>query len=188
MRLHVLVVLLLTGCPSSAIPGKTAILMESKRSTPIQLCMATPEFRNQLDQAVLLVGKELRAAGLISAREATLEGGDTPIACQIDQPEPCLLTPASCRKYPKSPRCARKRGCGHANGLWIARLWPPVCTSEWPDEAHCVQTAEEQSTRGFVSDLCKEVCEVFGARHTPSFNCYSEPQLSAFRRAAEAMR
>lgn len=175
-----------SSCTSSAIRGDTPILMESKRSTPIQRCLATAEFRAQLDRAVRLVGEEMHRAGIISAREATMEGGDTPIACMVDQPEPCILTPASCDMV-VDRRCARKAGCGHANGLWVSRHWPPVCRSWWPDEPHCVPSPSGQSDKHFTNTLCKEVCEVFCARHTPPCNCYSDPQLSAFSAAARKM-
>lgn len=176
----------LAGCKSSAIPGATPILMESKRSTPIQRCIATPGFRAQLDQAVQFVGEEMQREGLITPGEAALRGGDTPIACMIEQPEPCVLTPHRCDRVVHA-QCARKRGCAHAVGLFVSKLWPPICRSWWPDEPHCVVHPSMQSTAGFVRDLCKEVCEVFCARRPQPCTCYHGPTHNAFMRAARRM-
>lgn len=183
---------LIGGCPSSAIDGKlTPIKIESKRSTPLQLCQATPEFIKLADKAMYLVLDEMDKAGLIN-KEKTVASmrREAPIICQIDQPEPCILTPSNCEKSENftNVRCARKRGCGHEFGLWISRHWPPVCRDRWPDEPHCVNSAKEQSENGFLSDLCKESCEVICARNYPNCkSCYNDPQLSAFARAARRL-
>jgi len=181
--------LFLLGCPSSAQPGLTPVLVESKRSVPLQQCQATPRFRSLVDQSVVAMLDELSTIGVIN-REGMIKSlkDEPPIACMINQPEPCMLTPASCRKDPTNIRCARKRGCGHEAFFWVAEVWPPVCKPEWPDEPHCVASADQQTNDGFINDLVHEVCEMLCARRFPPCNAHNVRELEAQKRAAAKLK
>jgi hypothetical protein len=185
-RLLLLLLLLLSGCVSSARPGLTAVRVESKRSTPSQLCRWTPGFQRAVDLALVLTVDELVAVGLVKDRVDLARSlqAEPPIACQIERPEPCTLTPSTCTA--NAPACARKRGCAHSHGLWLARLWPPLCRESWPDEPHCVNGGANQSERGWESDLVHEIAEMILAR--VGGDAHGPKALAAQQRASEAYR
>lgn len=85
--------------------------------------------------------------------------------CLIDQPEPCRsggYTLGPCD--PSRPAvCARKAGCATTHTVVAARMWPPVCTPDWPSEPHCVGDADQQRDIGDRM-VVHETVKMIGAR------------------------
>jgi hypothetical protein len=175
------VLLLSSGCPSSALPTNVGFLVQSKYGLhTLDTCTSAPELVALLNRAVPVVLEEMERAGL--AKRADLEASlrkKPAYGCFVEQPQPCAVTPDTCTAH--LPVCARRRGCTiEGVQFWVSRYWPPVCRADWPDEpcgvgCRCSAGPAQQSSAGWQRDAIGEVVALFCARA----GCYGEPALDA---------
>lgn len=175
---------LLVGCGTSALRGLSPVAVESKHTlNTLQTCVRGPELLRVLDLAVPLVAEELTRAGLVPDRVqlGRIMREPLALACVVEQPEPCVWVGAKCASS-TDPVCARKRGCASYAHLWVARWWPPVCTTNWPTEPHCVSSETQQNDAGWKADVFHEVAEMICAR-LGTCKPHEEPAAGAVTRA-----
>ena len=178
--------LLLSGCPSSALPTATILSVESKyRVGPmIQTCSHAEELIPLVEQAWNVVLEEMERAGLLPDRVAIERELKGTRVCLVLEPDLCGPASTKCIGI---PQCARRRGCASAWGkyVWIARWWPPVCRPEWKDEPNCVAEGQPRSSN-YRSDLCWELANLAYQASGGQLNPHNVP--AAVKAAASATK
>lgn len=183
----VAIILLLAGCPSSALPTSTILSIESRyRVGPmVQVCPKdnVEEMRVFVNRAWPLVFAAHVAAGLVKDAAAVERKLTGTRVCLIDQPDLCSGIQHDCTGPDKI--CARRRGCAMAWGryAWVSRNWPPICRPDYSSEPHCVSPGASQST-DWHSDGIHELSELVA--QTAGFDAHGEPSLKAQALATKA--
>lgn len=131
------------SCKTSGSRGLCSILAQGPKFTlnTKQKCILSDEARLVGDLAHLLSLQALSEAGMLDyskAVEQMKEG--TPMICVVPEPESCCISGMCAGPYNQEKTlAARKAGCSSSFHAWASLTWPPICTSEWENEPHCVQ-------------------------------------------------
>ena len=184
MRIHILAILFLSGCPSPGLHGSLVGVraQDGYGLGTTQVCEHSAEVTRIADRILVLSLHELTKSGHVKSYHDAVKSssGMSLSACLIRKPERCChggwrLGPFG-PKLPgeKYPLAARKRGCASMHSMWASACWPPVCRPEWPDEPHCV-TADKVSTNGWEDIVIHELFNVARSRWANSHqNDYSK--------------
>jgi hypothetical protein len=173
MRLHILAVLVLAGCPSPGLHGSLVGLraQDGYSLGTDQVCERSAEVTRIADRVLVLSLHELTKSGHVKSYHEAVKStaGMSMSACLIRNPEKCrhggwTLGPFG-PKLPgeKYPLAARKRGCASMYSMWASACWPPACRPEWKDEPHCV-AVDKVSTKGWEDIVIHELFNAARAR------------------------
>ena len=172
---------MLAGCASTSLKTSTVLEVESKYHVMPMVQTPTVASAHELipviNRLFPLVMDELVSAGVVKDRESVEKSLRETRVALIEQPEACGLS----KPCVGVDRCARVRGCSWAwaRAAWVARRWPPIKRSEWPDEpcdhtrTVCAVDSTAQQSTDYLPDLSHElselICQTVGAdAHSPT--------------------
>jgi len=162
-----LVVFAIEGCTPivGLFQGTTpGLFAQDAQNTPLnqQPCQESQALLKKVDTIYSLLASEFVSEGKVKDYDVFIKGlRSRRYACLIEEPESCCIHGAgsvACAGPCQGTTCARKRGCATNYILWVARNWPPICTSAWPNEPHCVAAGSARQ-QNYDDDLVHEVCE-----------------------------
>lgn len=158
--------ILLIGCPSPGLyTGLTGVKSQNGYTLNTgQVCQHADIATQIADRVMVLSLAALVESGHVKDYNAAVANETKISTCIVRDPEPCTF--AGWTNGPIGPdgkTAASKRGCASPWHAWASLCWPPVCTSAWPDEPHCVP-AGGASTSGWEQALVHELFNVARAR------------------------
>ncbi|MCU0913026.1 MAG: hypothetical protein MUC88_00510 [Planctomycetes bacterium] len=134
--LLLLILPLLAACPKYVTLGRMTWAQDYQTHNTVQKCSNGAEVVAEAERDLAAILETAKADGYVqSVDEATRRIGTRNGVCLIDEPETC----GGRGPYGPKGQSARKAGCAYGGSdIWVSRWWPPICTSEWPTEPHCV--------------------------------------------------
>jgi len=142
---------LFCGCKSTASHGEWAWAQEKYTLNTAQECFGSTGTVKIADRVLSLLIDELDREGLLWAeRDRVLRSSKGKMGvCLVKFPEKCCVNSACappCIESRGKRLCARKHGCAGDRFAWASVCWPPLCKWDWPEEPHCIPSAEAAQT------------------------------------------
>lgn len=148
---------LVCSCGTTAQYGFTVWGQEKHTLNTVQTCIRGAEAARFADLAIPIILDELTKSKfikqpwseLVNRNRQAWTGRPIVGVCLVPEPESCCIGSACAEPHKEIGDAiahARKTGCASDSNAWASLAWPPVCTTAWPNEPHCVQPIEVKNT------------------------------------------